>query len=55
LAKPGEQVAEGQPLLELHADEASRFEHALAALQDAFALGAEPPEPKPLIIERISA
>jgi thymidine phosphorylase len=55
LAKPGEQVAEGQPLLELHADEAPRFEHALAALQDAFAIGAEPLEPKPLVIERISA
>ena len=55
LAKPGDPVDEGQPVLELHAEEAARFEHAVAALEGAMEIAAEPPEPAPLIIERISA
>jgi thymidine phosphorylase len=55
LAKPGEEVAEGQPLLELHAEERGRFEHALAALRDGIEIGPEAPEPKPLIIEKVTA
>ncbi|MDP9067579.1 MAG: thymidine phosphorylase [Actinomycetota bacterium] len=55
LAKPGDAVEEGQPVLELHADDPTRFDHALNALQSGIAIGNEPPEPRPLIIERIGA
>jgi thymidine phosphorylase len=53
LAKPGDRVEEGQPVLELHADDPARFAAALAALEDAWSVGDDPPEPRPLIIERI--
>jgi thymidine phosphorylase len=52
LAKPGDTVTEGQPLLELHADDPSRFAGAVAALGDGFQIG-EWAEPAPLIIDRI--
>ncbi len=52
-AKPGEQVREGQPLLELHADDASRFDSALSALHGAVEIG-EAYSLTPLVIERIS-
>jgi thymidine phosphorylase len=55
LAKPGDLVEEGQPLLELHADTPDRFETAMAALADAIGVGAEPLEPRPLIIDRIGS
>jgi thymidine phosphorylase len=53
LAKPGDLVEEGQPLLELHADTPDRLEPAMAALADAISVGVQPPEPRPLIIDRI--
>jgi thymidine phosphorylase len=53
LKKPGERVEEGEPLLELHADDDARFDSALAALQDAVSVAPEPPEPRPLVIETI--
>jgi thymidine phosphorylase len=53
LVKPGETVDEGQPLLELHADRPPSFEHALDALTGGYEIGPEPPEPAPLVIERI--
>jgi len=40
LAKPGDGVRQGQPLLELHADDPSRFDSALAALEGAYDIGA---------------
>src|SRR5262249_23387364 len=50
LAKPGDWVEEGQPLLELRADDESRFGAALAALGDALAIGPDrPPPPAPII------
>ena len=52
-SKPGEKVREGQPLLELHADDASRFDSALSALDGAVEIG-EAFSPTPLVIERIS-
>jgi len=52
-AKPGERVREGEPLLTLHADDASRFDRALEALQGAYEIGGEP-RPAPLIIDRIA-
>ncbi|MEV8633302.1 thymidine phosphorylase [Streptosporangium sp. NPDC051023] len=55
-AGPGDTVREGQPLMTLHADEASRFERALAALEGAYTVGESPaPELLPLVIDRITA
>jgi thymidine phosphorylase len=43
LAKPGEQVQAGQPLVELHTDDEERFGPALAALDGAVTVSAQPP------------
>jgi len=52
-AKPGDTVRAGEPLLELHADDASRFESALAALDGAIDVGPDAPAPAPLVLDRI--
>jgi thymidine phosphorylase len=54
LAKPGERVEAGQPVLELLADEPARFARAFQALAGAIDIGPDPPGPAPLVIERIS-
>ncbi|MHB1434485.1 MAG: thymidine phosphorylase, partial [Streptosporangiaceae bacterium] len=54
LAKPGERVERGQPLLELRADEPGRFDRALDALRGGFEIGPEPPELGPPVLERIA-
>jgi thymidine phosphorylase len=54
LRKPGDSVTAGEPVLELHVDDESRLPGALAALEGAIAVGPEPPDPRPLVIERIS-
>jgi thymidine phosphorylase len=41
LAKPGDAVRAGEPLLELHADDPSRFDAALAALDGGIEISAE--------------
>jgi thymidine phosphorylase len=54
LAKPGDQVTEGQPLLELRADDEERFAAALATLDGAVEVSREgPPNPAPAVIEVI--
>jgi thymidine phosphorylase len=53
LAKPGDRVQAGQPLLELHTDEPERFARAVEALDGGYDIGG-PPEPRPLVIERIA-
>ena len=56
LAKPGDHVREGQPLLELRADDGDRFAAALAALAapDGVEVSQhEPPPPAPAVIEVI--
>jgi thymidine phosphorylase len=53
-AKPGEIVHAGDPLLELHTDDARRFERALAAVESAYTIGVDFAT-EPLIIERIAA
>ncbi len=53
LAKPGDHVVAGSPLLELHADESARFERALQALDGGIEIGGDY-EPAPLIIDRIA-
>ncbi len=54
LAKPGDQVRAGQPMLELHTDEPARFERALQALDGGFDIcdGADFTA-GPLVIERV--
>jgi thymidine phosphorylase len=54
LHKPGEWVEEGEPLLELHHDDPARLDPAVAALADAVEIGPEPPDPRPLIVDRIA-
>ena len=54
LVKPGDPVEAGQPLLELHAEDPSRFAAAREALQDALEVSDEPPTPKPLVVDRIA-
>ena len=53
LAKPGAELSEGEPVLELHADDPSRFDAAEQALAAAIEIGPEKPEPTPLVLERI--
>ena len=54
LAKPGDQVRQGQPLLELRADDPERFGPALAALATAATVSEQPPPPLPSpVIEHI--
>jgi thymidine phosphorylase len=55
LAKPGDQVTAGQPLLELRADDQARFGRALEALDGAIRIGPRPPEPQPAVLERIGS
>jgi thymidine phosphorylase len=56
LAKPGERVQAGQPLLELRADEPDRFGPALAALDGAAVVSAgEPAAPASAVIEKVGS
>ncbi|HEX5596676.1 MAG TPA: thymidine phosphorylase [Micromonosporaceae bacterium] len=51
--KPGDPVRAGEPLYELHTDEADRIPSALAAAEAAVVVSPEPPAPSALLIERI--
>jgi thymidine phosphorylase len=53
LAKPGDLVRAGQPLLELRADDPERFGGALAALDGAITIGEGGPPPAAAVIEEI--
>ncbi|HEX6570297.1 MAG TPA: thymidine phosphorylase, partial [Acidimicrobiales bacterium] len=53
LRKPGDPVAAGETVLVLHADDEARLPAALAALDGAVEVGPEPPEPRPLVVDRI--
>ena len=55
LAKPGEWVERGQPVLELRTDDESRFTRAAEALTGAIEVGAEPPAASSPIIDRLVA
>jgi thymidine phosphorylase len=52
-AKPGDEVREGEPLVELRADDAARFAYASAALDGGYDIGTAY-EPGPLVLDRIS-
>lgn len=55
LAKPGDAVRRGQPLLELHTDDPSRLPRALEALQGGYDIGAaHEPASMGLIIDRVA-
>ena len=50
LAKPGDRVTKGQPLLELRTDDPGKFAAALAALDGAASVSDQPPSlPSPVI------
>jgi thymidine phosphorylase len=55
LAREGEAVEAGQPVLELHLDDESRLPAALAALDGAIEIGPEPPPSHPIVIDIIRA
>jgi thymidine phosphorylase len=53
LAKPGDYVTAGQPVLELQADDPGRFAAAVEALEGAVTIGREPPAPTALVLDRV--
>jgi thymidine phosphorylase len=53
LAKPGERVERGQPVVELRTDDESRFAAAETALAGAAEIGAEPPPARSAVIDRL--
>lgn len=52
--RPGEPVAAGESLFTLYTDTPERFGAAYAELEGGWSIGDAPPEPRPLIIDRIS-
>jgi thymidine phosphorylase len=55
LAKPGDRVTAGQPVLELRTDEPDRVRRALDALAGAISISGQPPPPAPVVLERIGS
>jgi len=53
LAKPGDAVSPGQPVLELRTDDPGKFDRAREALAGAIVIGPDAPEPAALVLERI--
>jgi thymidine phosphorylase len=53
LAKPGDRVEAGQPILELHIDDAGRLGDAVEALRGAIGISPEPPAPRPVVLDVI--
>jgi len=51
-ARPGDQVVRGEPLLELHTDDAARIPDALAALDGAYDIDGDSAA-LPLVIDRV--
>lgn len=54
LAKPGDRVERGQPILELRADAPDRLERGRAALESAIGIADAPPDQGPLVLDRIA-
>ena len=54
LKKPGDEVAHGEPVLELHADDPARFDSATESLAGAIDIGPDKPESARMILERIA-
>jgi thymidine phosphorylase len=53
LAKPGDAVVAGQPVLELRSNDAGSFDRAREALAGAIHIGRDAPEPAGLVLDRI--
>ncbi|MGW3967325.1 thymidine phosphorylase [Amycolatopsis sp. NPDC005003] len=53
LAKPGDTVSAGDPLLELHTDTPDAVPAALAALEGGFTIADSAPSPGPIVVETI--
>jgi thymidine phosphorylase len=53
LAKVGDRVTAGQPVLELHLDDPTRLGAAVEALQGAIDIGPTPPADRPLVLEGV--
>jgi thymidine phosphorylase len=53
LAKPGDYVRQGEPVLELFADDPARFALAAEALEGALTVASEPLAPAPLILDQV--
>ncbi len=51
LKKPGEPVTPGEPLVEVYASDPTRLDRA--AVLAAFSFGESPPEPEPLLMDRL--
>jgi pyrimidine-nucleoside phosphorylase len=51
LRKRGEEVGSGEPLAEIHARDEAAAEQAEKALLAAYEIGADDPEPRPLVLE----
>jgi thymidine phosphorylase len=54
LAKPGDAVAAGQPVLELRTDDPGKFDRAREALAGAIEIGPDVAEPAGLVLDRIA-
>jgi thymidine phosphorylase len=54
LAKPGDRVTAGAPLLRLHTDDPARFPRAVEALTGAIEVAPEAPARQPLVLDRIA-
>jgi thymidine phosphorylase len=54
LARPGDRVTAGTPLLRLHTDDPSRIDRAVAALAAAVDVADTPPPLAPLILDRVA-
>ena len=54
LAKPGDRVTAGAPLLRLHTDDPGRFPRAVEALAGAIEVAPAAPAPQPLVLDRIA-
>ncbi|MEV7091532.1 thymidine phosphorylase [Amycolatopsis sp. NPDC051045] len=53
LAKPGDAVSEGEPLLELHTDTPDAVPAALSALEGGFTIADSAPVPGPIVVETV--
>jgi pyrimidine-nucleoside phosphorylase len=51
--KRGESVTEGEPLAEVHARDEATADAAASTVLDAYEIGDEPPEPRPLVLDVI--
>jgi thymidine phosphorylase len=54
VAKPGDAVVAGAPVLELHTDDDATIDGALAALDGALDIGDDAPPSAPLVLERVA-